>query len=130
MKRFLVSILLMVYFTVSTGFAISLHYCMDRLASAELGASSKDTCGNCGMHVEDNGGCCRDEVQVVKLSTDHFASQYKLSFQQLQVPAVLPASFFEIIAPSFTSHTKEITAHSPPLPAQEDIYLRNCVFRI
>jgi hypothetical protein len=129
MKRVLAAILLLVYFTVSTGFAVSLHYCMDRLDSAELGASRADSCGKCGMHVEDSNGCCRDEVKVVKLSTDHFAAQVLASFAS--ATAAMPVHTEYLILPFYNfSGIKETIAHSPPLPDKQDTYLQNCVFRL
>src|ERR687890_814593 len=70
MKRFLASILLLIYFCVSTGFVVSMHYCMNKFDSVQVGAADSEKCGKCGMHTEDSDGCCRDEVKVVKLQQD------------------------------------------------------------
>lgn len=129
MKKLFVSILLLVYFTVSTGFAISLHYCMNTLDSAELGAVEAETCGKCGMHVEDSNGCCRDEVKVVKLSTDHFASYIVSSFYAATTAVLTPTQYLLLPFYNF-SEVKETIAHSPPLPDKQDTYLHNRVFRL
>src|SRR4051812_32941329 len=72
MRRIFAFILLLIYFSLSTGFVVSMHYCMNRFDSAQLGSSHKDHCHKCGMH---NDGCCRDEVAVIKLQTAHMSSE-------------------------------------------------------
>ena len=53
MKKALAAILLLVYFAVTTGFSLSVHYCMDEFESASIGSSGDDVCDNCGMHKAD-----------------------------------------------------------------------------
>jgi hypothetical protein len=126
MKKALAAILLLVYFTVSTGFVVSLHYCMDRLTSAEIGNSKSDKCDYCGMHKD--GHCCRDDVKVVKLQTTHLASQITVPFFSLSFVSVATTEF--IVSPFYNfTKTSHAIAHSPPLNEQ-DTYLQNCVFRI
>jgi len=125
-KKAFAAILLLVYFTVSTGFSLSIHYCMDRFSSAEIGRSANDKCDKCGMHKR--GGCCRDVVKVVKLETSHIVSQ-------IASPAfsILPAQLIttEYLLTPF-ENSQEYTAsidHGPP-PGDPDVQVRNCVFRI
>lgn len=126
MKRVLAVFVLAIYFCATTGFVISMHYCMDRFDSVEIGASKDDKCHKCGMHK--NGGCCRDDVKVVKLQTSHLASEIKTSF--FAVPLLMTVNREFLLAPfkNFSSATNSI-AHSPPLSGQS-IYLENRVFRI
>src|SRR5688500_9136263 len=70
MKKLFISILLLVYFTVNTGFVVNLHYCMHKIAGIVLNGEEHDSCGKCGMPVKDKEGCCREEVKVVKLYQD------------------------------------------------------------
>jgi hypothetical protein len=127
MKKLVVAILLLVYFTVSSGFVVSLHYCMDRFDSARIGDQSSDECGNCGMH---NGKqeCCWDDVKMLKLHTDHLVS--KALTVDFTVPVPKQVTHEYLLSPLVSSN--EITptvAHGPPLPG-EDICLKFCVFRI
>jgi hypothetical protein len=129
MKRILVAILLLVYFTVSTGFVINLHYCMDKMASVELGGSESEECGKCGMPTKEKDSCCRDEVKVVKLYQDQLTAHF-IDFQIAAIATLVVPSEF-LISPFkntslFTSHK----AHAPPLISEQDTYLRNGVFRI
>lgn len=102
---------------------------MNRLDSAELGAVEADTCGKCGMHVEDSNGCCRDEVKVVKLSTDHFASYVVSAFSAATTAVLTPTQYLLLPFYNF-SEVRETIAHSPPLPGKQDTYLHNRVFRL
>src|SRR5919205_3478135 len=77
MKKVLAAILLLIYFTVNTGFTVSMHYCMDRLASTKIGAHHTDKCPYCGMKIKP-GGCCKDQVKVVKLQQDNINAHYTI----------------------------------------------------
>ncbi|RYZ46355.1 MAG: hypothetical protein EOO14_24695 [Chitinophagaceae bacterium] len=128
MKKLLVTIALLVYFTVSTGFVVSVHYCMDRLNGLEWGESDAEECGKCGMPTTDSDGCCKDEVKVVKLDVDHtYAKQLTADFS-LHLPALTPVNY--LFTPSLIQiATEEPVAHGPPL-SEQDTYLLNRVFRI
>lgn len=130
MKRIVASILLLIYFAVSTGLIVSMHYCMGELDSTEIGFASSDTCSRCGMETSDAGGCCRDEFKVVKLETDQLVAK------------VLQPDFYISVTPQ-ENHTAylintfrnflskdELITHSPPLLGEQDTYLQNRVFRI
>ncbi|NTS42263.1 hypothetical protein HRG84_15280 [Flavisolibacter sp. BT320] len=128
MKNLLVTIALLVYFTVSTGFVVSVHYCMDRLNGMEWGESDTKECGKCGMPTTDSDGCCKDEVKVVKLDVDHtYAKQLTADFS-LHLPAVITVNYL-FTTPVFQLATEEPVAHGPPL-SKQDTYLHNRVFRI
>ena len=125
MKQLLAAIVLLVYFCATTGFVISLHYCMDRFDSAEIGAKKNDRCGKCGMH---KNGCCWDDVKVVKLQTFHLASKIKAGNFSAPAIQILTTEFILYPFKNFNS-SKDSIAHSPPL-SDQDTYLQNRVFRI
>ncbi len=128
MKKILATIVLMAYFMVSTGFIVCVHYCMDRFDSAQLGASDSDECGKCGMHKDGQNKCCRDDVKVVKMNTDHLASSV-YSFISLAAPAPeRPIALIDQPVRNFSLYERPV-AHAPPLSGQ-DTYLQNRVFRI
>ncbi len=130
MKKVLISIVLLCYFTVSSGVIINFHYCMNRLASTELFAFKGERCGKCGMHAEESNGCCRDEVQVVKMDDDQkITPDFAFKLAALESPVQKPSEF--IIA-SFLSEPspRHFLNHSPPLLSFQDSYLQNSVFRI
>ncbi len=130
MKRVLLSIFVLVYFTVSTGFTVNLHYCMDNFQSWEFGASEDEACGKCGMPASENESCCRDEVKVMKLQVDplqstavSFASHVDQLTQATSFPyTLIPLRHYTIRGQHY--------AHSPPLLSKQDTYLQIRVFRI
>jgi len=128
MKRALTAIVLVIYFAVSSGFVVSMHYCMDRLASFQIGESSEhDKCGKCGMKKERN--CCKDEVVIVKLETTHLAS--KVLAPDFSIPVADKPVQTEFLFFPLRNHvqSENFISHSPPLSEQKT-YLSNCVFRI
>ena len=128
MKRILAVIVLLAYFMVSTGFIVCVHYCMDKFDSAQLGVSESDECGKCGMHKDEKNKCCRDDVKVVKMSTDHLASSVS-GFLSLVAPAPeRPIALIEQPVRNFSPFEQPV-AHAPPL-SEQDTYLQNRVFRI
>lgn len=128
MKKFAASILLLLYFVVSTGFVVSVHYCMNKVNNIELGHVTTEECGKCGMLVEDSEGCCKDEVKVVKIHADQLIA--KLVNVNFSLPAHIPNTTEHLLIPLFYKNDKEEpVAHGPPL-SEQDTYLHNCVFRI
>lgn len=128
MKKLLASILLLVYFTVSTGFVVSIHYCMNKVDSVQLGDTTSDECGKCGMHIEDSGGCCKDDVQMVKLQGDQSLVKITVPDFSLHLPSPL-FNAFDIYSNNNSVEEKHPLAHGPPL-SEQDTYLKNCVFRL
>ncbi len=120
--------MLCLYFVVSTGFVVSVHYCMDEVNAVELGDNTRDECNRCGMTITDSDGCCKDEVKVIKVQVDQLIA--KLMTADFSLPLIASATTEYLFTPLFDKIEKSIpVAHGPPLSAQ-DTYLQNCVFRI
>lgn len=129
MKRALASILLLLYFCVSTGFVVSLHFCMNQLDAVQVGAANSEKCGKCGMHTEDSDGCCREEVKVIKLEQDQQLAKLLMPSLTL-VPVELPLS--QHLALPFQNFVQARVLHfpDPPLRSSQPVYLSNRVFLI
>lgn len=130
MKKITVFILAILYFTISSGLIVNFHYCMDRFTSFDFNPVSKNECGLCGMDKTKSKGCCHDEVKFIKLQDDqNKASQVVFDFTCIQSIAITPSPF---IAASFynADETKHHADHSPPLLHQQNLQIKNCVFRI
>ena len=128
MKKLAASILVLVYLTVTTGFVVSVHYCMGKLSAIELGYTGKTDCGKCGMNLQKSHGCCKDDVRLVKMQAEHnFAKTISPDFA-VSLPAV---TFFDASSPSCVAATDlpYFFANGPPLDKQ-DTYLHNRVFRL
>ncbi len=115
---------------LTSGLAISFHYCMNRLDSTTIFAATDDTCGRCGMHVDEAKGCCREEVKLVKLDDDHQLSAL-VDFSISQPVVEAPVSFAENASLIASNKAWMPAAVRPPPPdSGPQIYLANRVFRI
>ena len=133
MKRLLVSIIAVLYFAVSTGTTVHMHYCMGRLVGIALWHDDEDNCSKCGMKKKnDDNGCCKNEHKLVKNDSQHLLG--KASFESApQYFAILP----EFTPYSYTEHISVAQekcvafAHAPPDDRRCcPIYIRVCDFRI
>ena len=129
MKRAFASILLLIYFCVSTGFVVSMHYCMNKFESVKVGTADSEKCGKCGMHTEDSDGCCREEVKVVKLQQDEQLAKLLMPSLTL-APVEMPLS--QHLALPFQNFVQaQLLPHpDPPLRTGLPVYISICVFRI
>lgn len=130
MKKITVAILSVYYLAIACGITVNFHYCMNRLASVKLFASDVTKCGRCGMEIHQSNGCCRDEVEIVKLQDD----QQKIPVTVYEIAAQEPLSSIPsaFIAASFynANEQRHYQNHSPPLLSGQDTYLQVNVFRI
>ena len=130
MKKGIALISFLCYFAVTSGVVINSHYCMKRLVSTHLFETSSKVCGRCGMKMHKGSGCCHDEVKVVKLQQD----QNNVPLATYEIPSIkqLPVFSSDFIAALFYNidEQRHFHNHSPPLLAEQDSYLLNCVFRI
>ncbi|HUS02120.1 MAG TPA: hypothetical protein VMY77_10360 [Chitinophagaceae bacterium] len=126
MKKITVAILAIIYLTVSSGVAMTIHYCMGKVASVDL-MHPAGKCGKCGMKT--TGGCCKDEFKIVKLNDSH-----KLISNDINIYAPVAIidnskSIFDINV--FSSRIKsDHKNHSPPGSPGTSLNILYCVFRI
>ncbi len=128
MKKFLVSLLAVLYLGMSSGIAMELHYCMGRLAGIEWFSSDNDRCGRCGMK-EKKGGCCSDEYKFVKLQDAH----KQTGNDQLKCPvAEAPAVVFQIapVLPPADRLPATCYLPAPPSPPDRCVQALLCIFRL
>jgi hypothetical protein len=128
MKKVFAAILLILYFTVSTGFTVSLHYCMDRLASMKIGLPHSDKCLSCGMKIKPEG-CCKDQVKVIKLQQDNVNAHYAIVHFSAPKAIISTAQLINQAVRSVGAAQNYFT-HGPPFISKQDTYLHNCVFRL
>lgn len=129
LRNILATISTLIYFAVTSGIVVNMHYCMDKFSSADLYKVKSDVCDKCGMNVSDSNGCCHDDIKIVKLSNDHTISQLN---HELKAPEAIPVSYNDFISDLNSNLVQKIgyLNHSPPLLSVQDTYLQNCVFRI
>lgn len=130
MKRIIVSIIALIYFTVSSGMVMSVHYCMGEVSNIQVNQVPEERC-ICGMSKKETSskGCCKTEFTMVKLADTHKASS---ASYDIQTPVVLVARYLsQLEASLYNTSIKTYTdIHGPPLLSEQDTYLLNCVFRI
>lgn len=132
MKKFIISLLTLLYISTSTGATIHMHYCMGELAGWGLGHTESKTCSKCGMENAETkeNGCCNDEHTFLKNNTDQKVTES--TFREIQlVTTALPAFFIPILSFDYTRVTKtNPISHIPPLDHVVPIYIFDCIYRI
>lgn len=132
MKKFIVSIIAVLYLFASTGAAVNVHYCMGKMADWSLGHKNSKACGYCGMKnsVKKNNGCCTDEHKFIKNEDDQKAgSSFQLNLKQ--IAAELPLSYFSYDTEFTGSITEDHPiSNSPPRSGNVPLYLFKRTFLI
>jgi hypothetical protein len=132
MKKFLLGILTIFYFGVSTGATLQVHYCMGKMVDVDLVNKDSNHCHKCGM-TKMNGkkGCCHDEQKVIKIAGDQNSTD--VAYQMVQLPSVaIIKNYAELSAIAISSSLTENNTRSNSLfrDSQAAVYLLNCDFRI
>ena len=130
MKRFLVTILAIIYLAVSSGATVHLHYCMGKLRSWSLSDKGAAKCVSCGMHKAGHTGCCHDELKQVKLEKDQKITDPSFLFLSIS-PLASPVTFDNgSVIYSSSLVINYPTAHAPPRSGTVPVFVLNCNFRI
>jgi hypothetical protein len=127
--RSIVSILTVVYFAVSSGVVMNVHYCMGKRQQAEMDVLAAKSC-KCGkMKNGGKKGCCKTEAKFIKLEDVQKASNAQYTIQAPVADAIAQGNVFPLIVYHSADRVVAVS-HSPPLLSAQDTYLLNCVFRI
>ncbi len=131
MKKFLLGILTIFYFGVSTGATMQVHYCMGKIIDFDLVNKDSDHCHKCGMK-KTNGtkGCCHDEQTVIKITSDQNSTD--AAYQSVQLTSVAVLKHYEELPAILVSSLTENNTVTNFLFRDSGVavYIRNCVFRI
>lgn len=121
MKKFAVAILAILYITVSSGVAMSIHYCMGKVASVSL----MHTDHGCGMKKD----CCKNEFKIVKLNDSHklFSNEVKIFAPELISNKAKANSDSWFIV---NTTRPDLNNHSPPRFSGVSLNILYSVFRI
>lgn len=129
MKRFFAILFAVLYITLTSGFAVNVHYCMGKLASVELQEAPADHCGKCGKPAK-GMDCCKDEFKFCKVTETHQAAK---ALQQDFSPVTdmrLPVRILPAPALPAAGSMMGSRPHDPPDIPSSPIFLRNCTFLI
>jgi len=130
MQQWFVSILAVLYLTITSGFIVHSHYCMDQLIGTSLWHDHGEVhrCNKCGMTQSESEGCCKDVHELVKTDDEHhpapvFEHAAKLWTGIPQRPEGLCEAGILEHKTAFTA-----TAHGPPaIPRRsEPLFIRYC----
>lgn len=126
LKRSAAVFMLILYTVTVSGFALSLHFCFNQLASVQIDAPSKG-CVNGPETRQMN--CCKNTRLVVKVKDAHQNASFLFSGKVFVT--LLPKP----VLPDFTTITEEATLpqlayRGPPLALPVSAYLMNRNIRI
>lgn len=132
MKKFIISILAVLYLGLSTGATVHMHFCMGKLIGSSLWHNDKtDLCSKCGMQKKaSKNKCCKDEHKIVKIEQDQKITIADGHLADITLVDIIHDNF--IIPTTFESNPIEESSlsNAPPLGIKTPIYIRICVFRI
>lgn len=135
MKKIFIAIFAFIYLGVSSGIALNVHYCMNKISSVDLFHHS-NKCSRCGMKTDPSdrkgntgSGCCKTELKIIKLTDNQ-----KITFNHVN----LSAPEFSVNNEYRNSNSNIPSAQvilsldniSPPAPPGISRCIFNCVFRI
>ena len=130
MKKLIAAISFLLYFAATSGVVINSHYCMKKLVSVHLFETRAKVCGQCGMEMHNNPGCCHDDTKVVKLVQDQVKIPVSLfELTSLEAPLVETSDYMTLSSYN-VNEERHFHNHSPPLLSGQDTYLQIGVFRI
>lgn len=106
--------------------AFNVHYCMGKIASAELENFKQDACKKCGA--ENKKSCCKTELKVIKLNNEH--QQVICTDVPLYIAETFNRQPFQQGNIITALLYKTAVANAPPLIKHQPVYLKNCVLLI
>lgn len=130
MKKFIVTILAVLYLGVSSGATVHFHYCMGQLVEWGLISKESEKCSKCGMKAGTTKNCCKKENKQIKI-----ASAQKVSYSSFQFEALsfdINTNNNPVIPDVYISSVTEEypLINAPPSAENTPVFLRNCNFRI
>ena len=133
MKKFIVSILAVLYLGSSSGATIHLHYCMGKLVEWGLWHKKSDKCSKCGMEMANKGtgkDCCKDEHKQIQIDKDQ--KTVENTFQLAQFSGIALDSGFIIYQDTVISSVTEKypKSNAPARSREQPLFLLNCIFLI
>ena len=129
-KKFLVSIIAVLYLGTSMGATVNLHYCMGRLTNWDLSIKETHTCENCGMvkSTSKKSGCCEDKHHLLQVEKDQKAeSRYQ---PEAPVAIAVFTTYADFVTPVIASISEEHPVSNAPPRSKVPLHIRNCIFRI
>jgi hypothetical protein len=115
MKRFLVTILSILYMASALSLTVHVHYCMGEFAGIRITDTEEGRCSMCGMEKSERSkGCCTDDQKTFK-ANEHQLAKASFDFCHHQIFQIVHAHYFEY-AELFMSQriVKKVRTHARP----------------
>ena len=128
MKKAAIAIIAVLYFGVSSGIAMEIHYCMGKRSGMDFYGEQKDKCGKCGMSGK-KAGCCNDEFKFLKINDSYKNVSNQIVFGTVGI-AILPVYQEYKSNLANTKASLPHRGHAPPGFTRPSACIMNCVFRI
>lgn len=127
MKKFFISIFAIFYLAASCGFAMNIHFCMDKFSSIDLWNHHSTKCEKCGT--QSRKGCCDSKLTVVKITA---SQQVPSAAVNIVSPLTAIINYPAYISLLFASNhfRVAVTDSSPPPVSGTSVCILNSVFRI
>jgi hypothetical protein len=122
MKRFVVSILAILYLFAGSGFLMYQHYCMGKLVDERVSYTYEDddhACHKCGMEKKTNNGCCESKTKIVKKAYDEQVLHNNKLVLPLLEAALLPSICKSEEPQIFSNSTSFVVRFLQKPPPQE-----------
>ena len=130
MKKYLILLFVLFYFSVASGATVQFHYCMGKLVEWGIAHSEpSDTCSKCKMENSDRDGCCKQEQQQLKVEK---AQTAEFNFQFKAAPDLVDLPPFSAPIPLMVQQSAIGTnfSNAPPRTAKTPVFVRLRTFRI
>ena len=123
MKRYLIFIFVLFYFSAASGATVEFHYCMGKLV--EWGwAQPEETenCSNCKMSKQDSKDCCKKDQQQVKIEKAQKA-EFNFQFSARAASFALPVIFATDLSAAVQASSGSYHIHAPPRTYKTPVFL-------
>lgn len=130
MKRYLIFIFTLFYFSAASGATVEFHYCMGKLVEWGMAKPSESKmCSNCKMKMKDSKDCCKKNQQQVKIEK---AQKAEFSFDFKSCPTLIAVP--QVFEPGLPLIHQQVTgihySNAPPRTEKTPVFLRLRTFRI
>jgi len=116
------------YLAITSGFVVSIHYCMGKVSSFSIESTGADFCHSCGKKGAAHS-CCSSSVKFFKVKTSHLTSYSHVKLVPPQTTIAIPGGL--VVNGALPQRTYfPLQTHAPPLPSDKPAYLRNGVLLI
>lgn len=130
MKRYLIFIFTLFYFSAASGATVEFHYCMGKLVEWGMAKPSESkTCGNCKMTMKDSKDCCKKNQQQVKIEKAQKA-EFSFDFKSFSSVVLVPHTFEPGLDAIDQKNNGVHFSNAPPRTQRTPLFLRLRTFRI